>query len=168
MAYQNEVGIDEKIIADGAINSGSSSVGANNTGVSIGGPITTTSGWSTGVAKDNNKAELASKMNQKNQRADPNDFKLYSNRMKSKENEPNFTKKSLLKTSKYAQDGSLENKILKSYLNEEGGNYQLTNDNEEAVQKVLQQIMFQSASMPAKTHYSGQNRQRAMTVGEGT
>ena len=62
---------------------------------------------------------------------------LVQEEMKSKENEPNFTKKNLLKTSKYAQEGSLENKILKTYLNEEGGNYQLTQDNEEAVQKVL-------------------------------
>lgn len=146
----------------GAINTGgSSSVGANKTKVSMNGPNTATSGWSTSLANEQHAKE-ASRTSTKFNKADGgNDHKLYSNRMKTKENQQqmiynglqelinlddgnnsNYYKKSLLRTSKHNGKDSQQSEdgALKAYLKD--ANREQTPETEEAIQKVLQQIMF--------------------------
>lgn len=48
---------DQMVDGAGLAHSGSSSVGAARTGISIGGPVTATSGWSTSLANDHNNRD---------------------------------------------------------------------------------------------------------------
>lgn len=140
---------------NGAINTGgSSSVGATKTKLSANGQNTATSGWSTSLANDQHSKEVSRTSTKFNKAEGTNDYKLYSNRMKSKENqqqviysglqelinreEGNYYKTSLLRTSK--QNGKeaqpAEVGILKSYLKDP--TREQTPETEEAIQKVLQ------------------------------
>ena len=66
---------------------GSSSVGAKKTKMSLNGPNTATSGWSSSLGPDHYRQENSRVSTKINKIENGNDYRLFSNRIRSKENQ---------------------------------------------------------------------------------
>lgn len=66
---------------------GSSSVGAKKTKMSLNGPQTATSGWSSSLGPDHYRQENSRVSTKINKIENGNDYRLFSNRIRSKENQ---------------------------------------------------------------------------------
>ena len=65
---------------------GSSSVGAKETKMSLNGPNTATSGWSSSLGPDHYRVDNSRVSTNINKRDNGNDYRLFSNRIRQKEN----------------------------------------------------------------------------------